>query len=166
MLSGGWNDQLLYRPRKMSSSERSESSDSETSSATYEVSKTIDHRVDKHGHRRFLVQWKGYGAADNTWEPEENLDCPNLLQEYLDMISTIKRNTAPEGKVVERPRKVLKLVRDRENNVQYQVEYPDGRTALLNSSKLLQLAPVLQITYLQDHIRFPFGEAAPGLKSK
>jgi hypothetical protein len=39
MLSGGENDQLLYQPRKMSSSERSESSDSETSSATYEASR-------------------------------------------------------------------------------------------------------------------------------
>jgi hypothetical protein len=35
--------------------------------------------------RQYLVKWKGYPTADNTWEPESNLDhAAELLKEYKD----------------------------------------------------------------------------------
>jgi hypothetical protein len=34
---------------------------------------------------QYLVKWKGYPTADNTWEPESNLDhAAELLKEYKD----------------------------------------------------------------------------------
>lgn len=48
----------------------------------YEVDAIIDVRESKKGRKEYLVRWKGYGPSDDTWEPERNLKCPTLLQQF------------------------------------------------------------------------------------
>ena len=49
----------------------------------YEVGRIIEVQFKKSGSREFQVRWKGHGAADDTWEPEENLDCVELIEKFM-----------------------------------------------------------------------------------
>jgi hypothetical protein len=48
---------------------------------TYEVDRIMDKRTHK-GKTEYKIHWKGYHSSDDTWEPTENLSCPNKVKEF------------------------------------------------------------------------------------
>jgi transposase InsO family protein len=48
----------------------------------YEVDRILDSRKYRNQHQ-YLVQWKGYNAGHNNWEPAANLtNCPDLIEAF------------------------------------------------------------------------------------
>ncbi|KAI1722498.1 chromo (CHRromatin organization MOdifier) domain-containing protein [Ditylenchus destructor] len=65
--------------------DESDESNEEQGDEVYIVEAILDKRKIKK-KAEYLIKWKGYdNPADNTWEPEENCQCPDLIEAFEKM---------------------------------------------------------------------------------
>ena len=73
----------------------------------YEVQSILDRRVARN-RIEYLVQWKGYGAEDNTWEPLSNLKNAQVAVAEFEKLRAAPR----EGKRVVRMTTKMKRMKE------------------------------------------------------
>ncbi|EDV43050.2 heterochromatin protein 1C [Drosophila ananassae] len=70
------------------------------------VERIIDKRITGEGKVEYFIKWRGYPSTDNTWEPEENCDCPTLIQRFEESRAKSKKRgeKKPKCEEIQKPR--------------------------------------------------------------
>ena len=61
----------------------------------------------------YMILVQGFGPEENTWEPRENLDCPELIKGFEDKVKMKKEQSKRKGISLEsvlKPRSLMSLL--------------------------------------------------------
>lgn len=78
-----------------------------TKETGFVVEKIVDKRITSDGKVEYFIKWRGYPNSENTWEPEENCDCPKLMQKFEESRAKTKKrggDKKPKVEEIQKPR--------------------------------------------------------------
>ncbi|KAH8354794.1 hypothetical protein KR084_008103 [Drosophila pseudotakahashii] len=95
------------------------------------VERIVDFVDDEEGGL-YRIRWKGFGAKDDTWEPESNLSCEGLIEKFKRDLVTQKNVDTKELR--ESPKKTKRLVNEYypRTNIHNRIERSSKRAAAKN----------------------------------
>lgn len=102
----------------------------------FQVEVILKKRVNE-GNVEYYVKWMGFPDEDNTWEPEQLLTCPDLIQQFNSRQtagpSTVKKESPP----VEKQQKQMRAVKQEKREV-LAIENNDSTAADVKPVRKLQ----------------------------
>ncbi|XP_044269782.1 chromobox protein homolog 1-like [Tribolium madens] len=87
------------RKRARDSGKNSSTDETWDENEDFEVDRILDVYFKRNGQREFLVSWKGYPNSQNSWEPEENMDCKDLIKKFMSKVEKAKETEHRELRV-------------------------------------------------------------------
>ncbi|CAG9805446.1 unnamed protein product [Chironomus riparius] len=105
------------------------------------VEKILKRRI-KNGRIEYFLKWKGFSDSENTWEPTENLNCPELIQAFEE-----ERAKFELPKRSEHIEKIVGAFKDGDDII-FVIKWKGTDECTLMSSKIANFA------YTQDVIKF------------
>jgi len=83
---------------KQAAKESGSDTDSNLDEEEFIVEKILRMRTTKKGKVQYLLKWKGFPDTENTWEPAENLECPDLIAAFMAEEKEKQQTSTPNGK--------------------------------------------------------------------
>ena len=78
-----------------SRSKKRKQRDFEEPEEVYSVEKIVKKRIVE-GKVQYLLKWMNYSESENTWEPVENLDCPDLIEQFEQQQASLNKKQKVE----------------------------------------------------------------------
>ena len=134
---------------------RGETEEEDEEDIEYEVEAILDVRR-KNGTNEYLIKWKGYSSAENTWEPEENITDKSLLVEFNE--SRKKSEARKRVKKEEVTRAVLfkpeplRIIEDARSEGTLAVLFTDGSSRKVSVKEIENEYPLLYVEFLEKFL--------------
>lgn len=87
---------MVPKPRHLKIDEEVDYDSNWDENEDYEVERILDVYIHRNNKREFLIRWKGYSSKSDSWEPEENLDCGDLINKFMEKVEQIKNVSLKE----------------------------------------------------------------------
>ncbi|KAJ1560352.1 Trefoil factor 3, partial [Nowakowskiella sp. JEL0078] len=102
--------------------------------AEFVVEKVVDTKMQK-GKRHYLLKWVGYPHDDNTWEPEENVFCTELVADFWELRNSQKHGSTNSAAKKKRTSETLE---DRDSKKKKHGSEPTSSKSPSKSSSILE----------------------------
>lgn len=115
--------------------------------AEFSVERVEDKRT-VNGRTEYYLKWKGYPRSENTWEPVENLDCPDLIANFEESLKNNKKETKKRLSTSSTPESI------RSKRKSFMEDETEEQKKLIGFERGLEPSKILGATDSSGHLMF------------